>query len=334
MSAPKNVKQLKEIGRRDIALSMARVPMSDRVFFGSNDFRLYDVDFAVEKPEPQSHEGHSSYITGVALAGKYVVTGAYDRRLIWWDAESQDEVRRTEDAHARWIRGVEASPDGKIVASVADDMVCRLWDAESGKPLHELLGHAEQTPSNYPSMLYACAFSPSGEQLATVDRVGKIVVWEVASGKQLATMEAPENYTWDPKQRRHSIGGLRSAAFSPDGKRLAVGGMGQVGNIDHLGGKARVEIFDWQKQERTHEYGDGEFKGLVESLAWHPGGDWLLAGGGDNSGWLMFFDLADEKGAAKNEKAPMHIHELALGEDAKQLWAVGHGKLVKWELSD
>ena len=333
MSVPKNIKQQTEIGRRDIVLSMARVPMSQRVLFGSSDFQLYDVDFAAEKPEPQPHAGHSSYITGVALAGKYVVTGSYDRRLIWWDAESLEKIRETENAHARWMRGVEASPDGKTIASVADDMVCRLWDAESGKPLHELRGHEEQTPNHYPSMLYACAFSPSGEQIATVDRVGKIVVWEVASGKQLATMEAPENYTWDPRQRRHSIGGLRSVAFRPDGKLLAVGGMGQVGNIDHLGGKARVEIFDWQKQERTHEYGDGEFKGLVETLVWHPKGEWLAAAGGDNSGWLMFFDLADEKGAAKNEKAPMHVHEMALSEDADQIWAVGHGKMVSWEIS-
>ena len=44
------------------------------------------------------------------------------------------------DAHDKWIRKV-ASPvaDGKlVVASVADDMVCRLWDAETGKLLHEL----------------------------------------------------------------------------------------------------------------------------------------------------------------------------------------------------
>ena len=332
MPAPKNIKQLKEIGRRDIILSMARVPMSDRVLFGSNDFHLYDVDFAAEKPEPQQHAGHESYITGVTQVGQHIITGGYDRRLIWWNADTLEEIRRVDDAHQRWIRGVEASPNGKIIASVADDMVVQLWDAETGKPLQQLRGHEEQTTTNYPSMLYACAFSPSGQQLATVDRVGKIVVWEVASGKQLATMKAPENYTWDPRQRRHSIGGLRSAAFSPDGKLLAVGGMGQVGNIDHLGGKARVEIFDWQKQERTHVYGDGEFKGLVESLVWHPQGDWLLAGGGANDGWLMFFDLGDEKGAAKNEKAPMHIHELALSENAKQLWAVGHAKLVKWEL--
>ena len=71
---------------------------------------------------------------------------------------------------------------------------------------------------------------------------------------------------------------------------------------------------------------------LVESLAWHPQADWLLAGGGANDGWLMFFDLSDDKKSLKNEKAPMHVHELALSEDGSQIWAVGHSKLVKWEL--
>lgn len=342
MADYKKLKKVQEINRGDIALSMARVPMSERVFFGSSDFKLYEVDFAAEKPEPLGYEGHQSYVTGVALAGNYVVTGGYDRKLMWWDIETGEgesgeggtktPIRTIDDAHARWIRGVEASPDGKLIASVADDMVCRLWDAESGKQIRELRGHEERTPNNYPSMLYACAFSPDGKHLATVDRVGHIVVWDVQSGEQKAAMEAPENYTWDPRQRRHSIGGLRSAAFSPDGKLLAVGGMGEVGNIDHLGGKARVEIFDWAKSEKTHEYGDNSFKGLVESLAWHPGGDWLVAGGGAHDGWLMFFDLADKKKSQKDEKAPAHVHEFALSDDAAKIWAVGHGRLMKWEL--
>ena len=33
----------------------------------------------------------------------------------------------------------------------------------------------------------------------------------------------------------------------------------------------------------------------MESLAFHPSGDWLAAAGGDNSGFLMFFDLDDSK---------------------------------------
>ena len=102
---------------------------------------------------------------------------------------------------------------------------------------------------------------PTVATIATGDKVGHIVVWDLESGQKLTALEAPELYTWDPVQRRHSIGGIRSLAFSPDGTRLAVGGSGKISNIDHLDGKARVEVFDWQKGERTHEFASDQVQG-------------------------------------------------------------------------
>jgi len=154
-----------------------------------------------------------------------------------------------------------------------------------------------------------------------------VVVWDVASGKELTTLETPVMYTWDPTARRHSIGGIRSLAFSPDGALLAVGGMGKVGNIDHLEGKARVEVFDWQKGERTNEFPGDKFNGLVEQLAFHPQGDWLLAAGGAGDGFLMFFNLKDKK-TLRQEKVAMHVHSVALSEAADTIYAVGHGKIM------
>ena len=72
-----------------------------------------------------------------------------------------------------------------------------------------------------------------------------------------------------------------SVAFSADSRLLAVGGIGTIGNIDHPGALARVEVFDWQKGERVHEFPGDTHKGLVERLIFHPRGEWLLAAGGD-----------------------------------------------------
>ena len=328
---PNTIKKVKEVSRPEIFFSLARVPNSSRLFAGASDFAVYDFDVMDEKFEPKQLSGHGSYVTGTALAGNLLISGGYDGRLVWWDTESGEQVR-TVEAHQKWIRDVRLTPDGQTLVSLADDMVCRLWDVESGKLKKELRGHEEQTPHHFPSMLYASAVSPDGKYLATGDKVGHVVVWEFASGKQAATLETPIMYTWDPKARIHSIGGIRSLAFSPDGKLLAVGGMGQVGNIDHLGALARVEIFNWQMGERTHEFPGEEYKGLVEHLQFHHEGDWLLAAGGDHAGFFKFFDLENKK-IIKQDKAPMHIHELALNETSDTIYAVGHGKIVVWELS-
>lgn len=324
------LKVVKELPRKEIVLALARVPGGGRLIFGGSDFGVHDVDLASEKPEPRKLGGHESYVTGLAVAGGQAVSGGYDGRLIWWDLAKGTRVRSVE-AHGKWLRAVAASPDGSLVASVADDMACRLWDAKTGEKRRELNGHAAITPHHFPSMLYACAFSPDGTFLATGDKVGHVVVWEVATGKSAATFESPIFYTWDPTQRRHSIGGIRSLAFSPDGTRLAVGGMGPVGNIDHLEGMSRVEVFDWREGARTHEFNGDPFKGLVERLVFLPDGMRLVAVGGAEAGFVMLLDLAS-KAIVFQEKVSAHVHDAAFGEAAKTLYIVGHGKVSVLEL--
>jgi WD40 repeat protein len=324
---PEKLKAVKTVSRPDILFALARKPGTSQIFCGGSDFSVYAIDLEGPKPEPKELGRHESYVTGLALSGSTLVSGGYDGKLIWWNADSYSKVREV-PAHSKWIRRVAVTPDGSILASVADDMVCRLWDIASGRLIRELRGHAELTPSHFPSMLYAVAISRDGRHIATADKIGHIVVWDVESGVLLATLEAPELYTWDPVQRRHSIGGIRSLAFSPDGKFLAAGGSGKISNIDHLDGKALVEVFDWEKGERTHSFASDKFKGLVESLTFHPQGDWLLAGGGgDKDGFLMFFNLAAKKTIAQ-EKTPMNLHDLALNESGDTIYAVGHRRIM------
>ena len=328
---PDSLKLVKEFGRPSIPFGVARVPGSGRVFFGSADFKVCEADVTAAKFETKDLYSHESYVTTVALAGTTLVSGGYDGKLTWFDTAKNEKVRTT-DAHAKWIRRAVASPDGAVVASVADDMVCKLWDAETGKMICELKGHEAKTPTHFNSMLHAVAFSADGKLLATGDKVGHIVVWETETGKPLATLEAPAMYTWDKAQRLHSIGGVRSLAFSPDGGQVAVGGMGKVGNIDHLEGKARIEVFDWKSAGKPLvELQSDKFSGLVNQLRFAPDGAWLLGAGGAGEGFFLFVDVANKK-MIKQEKTTAHIHDVVLNEQADTITVAAHNKLAVYGL--
>jgi WD40 repeat protein len=323
-----SVKVKKDLARPEIVFAVARKPRTGRIFFGGSDFAVWELDLEQRKLEPREVGRHESYVTSLALAGSSLISGSYDGKLVWWNIESASKVRAL-DAHRKWIRCVRSAPAGDIIASVADDMVCRIWDVASGRMVRELRGHAEKTPHDFSSMLYACAFSADGRFLATGDKVGHVNVWEVETGQARATFEAPGFYTWDPVQRRHSIGGIRALAFSPDGAALAVGGIGKIGNIDHLEGKPRVELFDWRTGKQLCEL-SGEGKGLVEHIEFHPRGDWLLAAGGYSDGFFIFGDPAAKK-VISQLKVPMYVHDFNLNETGDQAFTVGHRKVALLE---
>ncbi|MCG8651145.1 MAG: hypothetical protein MI861_15005, partial [Pirellulales bacterium] len=239
---PSNLRRLAEWSYEDILLCVAMSADGRRIWLGSSDANVYELDLSNDSPPRVAlrGQGHSSYVTAMARCGDTLVTASYDRQLVWWDLTSGQQIRAV-TAHDRWIRGLAAFPDGKRLVSVADDMRCRVWELETGDRLADFSDHALQTPHHYPSMLYAVCVSPDGQRVVTGDRVGHVAIWDAATFEKVGELETPVMYTWDPKQRRHSIGGIRSLAVSNDGSKLAVGGIGKIGNIDHLGGPARLE---------------------------------------------------------------------------------------------
>src|SRR5437660_5450156 len=126
-SQPRNLRNVREIARRDILFSVARVPNTSRLIVASSDGKVHELDASQTTPQDRELANHGRYVTSVRLAGQTVISGGYDGHLIWWDLERGREVRNSE-AHSRWIRMLAVSPDGTKLASVGDDMVCRLWN--------------------------------------------------------------------------------------------------------------------------------------------------------------------------------------------------------------
>ena len=316
----------------DVLFCVAQRSETASLLVGCSDFQVYEFDHAAENPERVefSGAGHHSYVTGLTLAGDVLVSGGYDRRLVWWNAESREQIRAV-DAHDKWIRRVMTTTNGERVLSIADDMRCRVWDAASGELVTEFSDHAGQTPHHYPSMLYAVAASRNGRWLATGDKVGHVAVWDASSFEKVGELECPVMYTWDPTKRRHSIGGIRSLSFSPDGAKLAVGGIGTIGNIDHLGGPARLEVFDWQTEERLFELEDEKHKGLIEQIAWTPDGARVLTAGGDHKGFLTIYDLSSGELLAQTG-SDGHIHGFVADEALETIATVGHNRIETWSI--
>jgi WD40 repeat protein len=137
-------------------------------------------------------------------------------------------IRLRDTASTRFVRTIAGeapffsiafSPDGRLLASGDVANTIQLWDMstqtspaiEIRQSLLTLTGHAGRS-GRPEALVWQVAFSPDGSLLASAGGDKTVRVWEVKSGRLLATLEG------------HSEA-VTSVAFSPDGRRLASGGL-------------------------------------------------------------------------------------------------------------
>jgi WD40 repeat protein len=248
--------------------------------------------------------------------GKYLVSVTAAGKLQTWDAATGvlEDERALPTASAMVSPAVLASfdPAAKRLAARAreDPRLVKAWDVRTGAELFTFRGH---------SLPVVCVrFSRDGRRLATCaceparpNPSHEVRVWDAETGL--------------PVFRLAGRGRVLSAAFSPDGRWLALGE--ESGRITLASCEARPRV--------VHVPGH---RGNVAALAFDPRGR-LLASAGQGEGAVKLWRLEALTAAGKGPPepaetlvAPSALYDLAFSPDGKRLAGITRDLLKLWDV--
>jgi len=245
--------------------------------------------------------------------------------------------------HARPIRGLAFSPEGRRLASGSEDQTVKVWSLDAKEPPVTLLGHGQQ--------VNAVAFSPDGRRLAsgsgdwTAGKAGEAKVWDLSTGKELFSLKgnkgaiagvvfSPDGRLiatagwdgtlrlWDSAtgkelRRMDHKNAVKCVAFSPDGKQIAVGAYAHTSD---------PSITLWNVAD-GRKLGTLSGTASVLGVAFSPDGRQLVSAGWDHTARIWDVSRARELFVLRGHKEV--VHSVAFSPDGSQVASAAIDGMVK-----
>ena len=202
---------------------------------------------------------HKSVVCCVRFShdGRYVATGC-NRAAQIFEVTSGNLVAHLEDETAEkegdlYIRSVCFSPDGKYLATGAEDRVIRLWDIGNKKIKSSFHGHEQD--------IYSLDFSPNGNTIASGSGDRTVRIWD---------LDKPGN---TPLLILEIEDGVTTVALSNDGRLVAAGSLDRSVRVWDCETGSKLEVLDGQDGHADSVY----------SVAFSPTGHELVSGSLDRT---------------------------------------------------
>ncbi len=246
--------------------ALAWSPDSGRLVTGANNQILF-LNAQSGTQLGRSTHRHTAQVTSLAWTGQnqqlQVVSGAMDTHAIVWNTTTY-RAQTVFQRHNTAIESVAWATDGQTVASSSQGGAIRVWNAADGQEVHAFYLDA-MVP------MRTLAFSPMDATLAVGGDDGIVRLWHGQTCQQSAMIKGVRQCVDMPQRIQVANNAIRSLAWSPDGKFLAVGSSDGMLSL--------WQVAQLQKPLITSNMG---LNTPVRSISWAPKGDQLAVAVGNN----------------------------------------------------
>jgi WD40 repeat protein len=189
-----------------------------------------------------------------------VVSGGNDKRAIVWDTTNY-RAQTIFTKHTAPLEAVTWSADGTTVASASQGGVVRVWRAATGQELHGLYLDTAVA-------MNTVAFAPTSMLLAVGGNDGKVRLWNGLVCQKQGNGQFGLQCLDTPQRVSVATNGIRSLAWSPDGRLLA------VGTLDGM-------LSLWNRTQSPKPLVSMSLQTIVYGLSWSPDGRYLASAAGN-----------------------------------------------------